>query len=252
MELKLRRYKKNIGHSYSFGVYPTLELLHHQPENVLRVIIHPKGETNAGVSKIRLLCQKHQVLCVIDQKTHNRLGARDNDYAIGVFRKVEPSLAVERNHVVLVNPASKGNLGTIIRTMLGFDFQDLAIILPGVDIFHPDVIRASMGAFFQMKFAHFKDFSAYQNIYSRNLYPLMTDGDTLLHKTVFKSPYGLIFGSESTGLPEEFHTLGMSISIPQSDRIDSLNLATAVGLALYQAYLRQERNYYARPDRTSG
>lgn len=240
--MKLRRYKKDIDHSYSFGVYPTLELLHHQPENVLQVIVHPKGENNTGVSKIRLFCQKYKVPCVIDQKTHNRLGARDNDYAIGVFKKVEPSLEVDGNHVVLVNPASKGNLGTIIRTMLGFDFQDLAIILPGVDINHPDVIRASMGAFFQMRFERFKDFSAYRSIYHRNFYPLMTDGETLLHKSVFKSPYGLIFGSESTGLPEEYHLLGMSISIPQSHRIDSLNLATAVGLALYQANMRQERN----------
>jgi TrmH family RNA methyltransferase len=241
MELHLRRYKKDVAYSYTYGVYPTLELLHHRPEDLLGVVIHPKGETNVGISKIHTFCQKHQIPFEIDEKTHNRLGARDNDYAIGVFRMVEPGLAVEGNHIVLVNPGSRGNLGTIIRTMLGFDFQDLAIIQPAVDIFHPEVIRASMGALFQMRFERFKDFEVYRNTYPRNLYALIKDGETLLQDTVFKPPYGLIFGNESSGLSDEYRRVGTSVTIPQSNRIDSLNLATAVSVSLYQAKLRQER-----------
>ena len=43
--------------------------------------------------------------------------------------------------MVLVNPSDMGNMGTIIRTMLGFNYVNLAIIRPGVDVFDPRVIR---------------------------------------------------------------------------------------------------------------
>lgn len=55
------------------------------------------------------------------------------------------------NHVVLVNPGILGNMGTIIRTMLGFNYTNLAIIRPG-DVFDPRVVRASMGALFNINF----------------------------------------------------------------------------------------------------
>ena len=57
----------------------------------------------------------------------------------------------DANHVVLVNPGDMGNMGTIIRTMLGFNYSNLAIIKPGVDVFDPRVIRASMGALFNTR-----------------------------------------------------------------------------------------------------
>ena len=48
-----------------------------------------------------------------------------------------------------------GNLGTIMRTMVGFGMEDLAIIRPGVDAYDPKVIRASMGSIFHLRFAYF-------------------------------------------------------------------------------------------------
>ncbi len=241
MNLRLRRYKKDFEHSYTFGVYPTLELLHHRPKDVLGVVVHPKGEGNKGVAKIRNFCQNNRIPFDINARTHNRLGARENDYAVGVFRVAETGLAPNGNHVVLVNPSGRGNLGTIIRTMLGFDFQDLAIIQPAADIFHPEVIRASMGALFQLRFERFSDFDAYRKTYPRNFYALMTDSKVPIQDAGFKPPFGLIFGNESSGLSEEYHRIGTSVRIPQSPRIDSLNLSTSVSVALYQANLKQER-----------
>jgi TrmH family RNA methyltransferase len=177
----------------------------------------------------------------INSRLHNRLGARENDYAIGVFQVTETRLDPEKNHVVLVHPGGRGNLGTIIRTMLGFNFQDLAIIKPAADILHPDVIRASMGALFQLRFELFTDFRTYEDKYPRNMYPLMTNGEIALPDAVFKLPYSLIFGNESSGLSEDFYQIGTSVSIPQSRRIDSLNLAASVSVTLYQANLQNER-----------
>lgn len=64
---------------------------------------------------------------------------------MAIIRKVNETI-LDGNHVVLVNPSNAGNLGTIIRSCIGFGVEDIAIILPAVDLFDPKTIRASMGA----------------------------------------------------------------------------------------------------------
>ncbi len=44
--------------------------------------------------------------------------------------------------------------------------------------------------------------------------------------------YSLVFGNESSGLPDEFLNYGQSIFIPHSNKIDSLNLSMALGITL--------------------
>ncbi len=235
MKLRLKRYKKDFEHSYAFGVYPTLELLAHNPKDVLEVVAHPKGERNTGVTKIQAICHDLAIPFEFQEKSFSRIGARDNDYAVGVFHKTESGLDASANHVILVNPAGMGNLGTIIRTLLGFGFRNLAIIEPAADIFHPEVVRASMGAFFQLSFARFTDFEEYRKFYPRNFYPLMTDGSVPLPEAKFEPNFGLVFGPENTGLPENYHHYGTSIHIPQNLNIDLLNLAVSVGITLFHA-----------------
>ncbi len=235
MSIRLKRYKKDFEHSYSFGVYPTLEMLTHRPQDAIEIVAHPKGAENRGITKIQEICQKKAIPFEFQEKRFSRIGARENDYAIGVYKKFEPGLDASANHVILVNPSGMGNLGTIIRTMLGFSFQNLGIIEPAADIFHPDVTRASMGAVFQIRFSQFVDFESYQKSHPRNFYLLMTDGEVPLPKARFKPPFGLIFGPENSGLPSDFQHYGTSISIPQSSAIDSLNLAVSVGVTLFHA-----------------
>ena len=241
VNIRLKRYKKDFEHSYAFGVFPTLELLAHRPSDILGVIAHPQGNENSGIAKIREICQKSHIPFELQEKSFNRIGARENDYAVGVFLKTEPGLDSSQDHVILVNPSGMGNLGTIIRTMLGFGFQDLAIIGSAADIFHPDVVRASMGAIFQLRFSRFANFESYKKTFPRNFYPLMTDGKESLPKARFEPAFGLVFGPENAGLPQEYHHYGTSIIIPQNKDIDSLNLAVSVGVTLYHAATTDHR-----------
>lgn len=235
MNFRLKRYKKTYDYSYAFGVFPSLELLTHRPQDCIRVIAHPRGSNNRGVLKIQKICEAQHISFEFQEKTLARIGARENDYAAAVFQKTEPALTSAANHIILVNPGNPGNLGTIIRTALGFNFHDMAIIQPAADIFHPDTVRASMGAIFQLRFNRFADFNTYREIYPRNFYPLMTDGATPLPEASFDPPFGLVFGPENAGLPTDFHAIGPSLRIPQSRAVDSLNLAAAVSITLYQA-----------------
>jgi TrmH family RNA methyltransferase len=48
------------------------------------------------------------------------------------------------------------------------------------------------------------------------------------------SPYTLIFGNEGSGLPPEFASFGQPVRIESNDKVDSLNLAIAAGIAIYK------------------
>jgi TrmH family RNA methyltransferase len=230
-----RSYKKDFSFSYAIGVSPVIELLNHKGDKVTKVYIHPKGEKNSGVGKIVDSCKKLSIPIETNAGFIENISLSENTYAVAVFNKYESKLDDQKNHVVLVNPSDPGNLGTICRTMLGFGFTDLAVIKPGVDVFDPKTIRASMGAVFQLNFQYFSSFEGYQGSFKQNIYSFMTDGEELLGKVTFKRLYALVFGNEGGGLDSRYKKFGKSVRIPQSDKVDSLNLSIAVGVSLYEA-----------------
>jgi len=231
---RLRRYEKSSAISYAEGVFSTLELLAARPDDVERVLLSSRGAPNAGAAKIRARCAHLGIEAVIDDRAIERLSPRGSHLAVGVFRKYLVELTVEADHVVLVAPADMGNLGAILRTMLGFGVRDLAIIRPAADAFDPRVVRASMGALFRASFSYFDTFEDYASRFPRKIYSFMTDGATRLDGLRFDSPCALVFGNESAGLPETFRALGESVRIDQTDAVDSLSLPIAVAVALYE------------------
>lgn len=241
MKAELKRYQRDFPHSYTLGVYPTIELLEYRPDQALGVILDSRGTENTGVAMIREICRQRNLEIIESDRLVEKLSRKGNTYAVGVFEKFTHKLDFSENHLVLVQPSGMGNLGTILRTMLGFDHRNLAVIEPAADIYHPRVIRASMGAFFQVQFQPFQQFTDYWGTYpDHNLYPLMTGGRTTLPEADFRPPYTLIFGDEASGLPEAYHQYGESVAIPQSEAVDSLNIALSVGISLYQAFLNRK------------
>lgn len=232
----IKKYLKDFGYSYSFGVFPTLELLQHRPQEVLKVVISPKGYKNKGIEELQQLCHKLRIQIEKSEGIVEKISGSENTYAMGIFKKFESPLDKNTNHVVLVAPSDMGNLGTIIRTMLGFGYKDIAIIKPAADIFDPRTIRASMGSVFRIRFQYFSTFKDYEKQFpEQHLYPFMTDAHKSLEEVEFQSPFSLVFGSESSGLSSEYRQIGTTVAIPQTKLIDSLNLSIAVGVSLYEA-----------------
>jgi TrmH family RNA methyltransferase len=234
--MRLKKYDRDVAHSYTFGVFPTLELLRWRAPHVQEVLLHSRGNQNEGVAKITALCRDAGIPVEVNDKLIERLTPKENTYAVGVFRKYAMQLDARADQVVLVHPGDMGNLGTISRTLLGFGYANLALIRPAADSFDPRVIRASMGAIFQLAFSYFDTFESYRAAFGdQRLYPFMTDGRARLDEATFERPAAFIFGGESGGLPPVYHDYGLSVSIPHQPAIDSLNLAVAVGIALYVA-----------------
>ena len=237
---RLKRYQKDFEYSYSFGTYPTLDLLKYRKEKVLKILFKSEvSEDSRVVEEIKDICEKENIPFEINDRTIDRIAYKENTYVIGIFEKYTEDLSKDGDHIVLVNPRNMGNIGTIIRTMKGFDFNDLAIIRPGADIFDPKVVRSTMGAVFQIRFRYFNTVEEYiQGFGNHNLYSFMLNGKKNIKDVEFNSPFSLIQGNESEGLPDKYLDIGESVYIPHSKDIDSLNLSIATGIGIWESRKR--------------
>lgn len=232
----LENYSRELDYSYAPGFFPSMEALKKRPETVRRVLLHSKLTPSPGVDELLTLCARHFVRTETADKALARVSGKENCFAAAVFDKAQGTPDLKRNHLVLHCPGDKGNLGTILRSALGFGFYDIAIIRPAADYFDPHVIRASMGALFSLRIREYDTFEDYLSAFpGHTRYPFMLTGSMPLHQAAqrAKAPFSLIMGNEGSGLPDSFAALGQGVRIPHNGEIDSLNLAVAAAIGMY-------------------
>lgn len=151
----------------------------------------------------------------------------------------EEHILAER-HVVLVHPEVHWNTGNIGRTCLGVGAR-LHLIEPlGFRLDDRHVRRAGLDYWPRVDLSVWGNFSAFE----AGMAPAAAEmtlftkaGERLFWEMPRAGRLFLVFGSESRGLPAALleRYPGRSFRIPISDRIRSLNLSTAAGIALYES-----------------
>lgn len=233
--IKVTSYKSDNIYTYGLGATVAMEYLLKRRAVVKAVILHPGFRSVETIEKIKTICG-NDIPVSTEEKPFNILSKKDNCFVIVVIEKKKVTLK-DGNHMVLVNPSNCGNMGTIVRSCLGFGVEDLAIVgKTSADPNDPKTIRASMGACASVRIEVFDDFSDYQKRFpNNNLYPFMLDGSTKLQETTINKPFSLIMGNEATGLDPAFKNIGQPIRIEHSSNIDSLNITIAASIGLYEA-----------------
>ena len=233
--IKVTSYKSDNIYTYGLGATVAMEYLLKKREVVRAVILHPGFRSEETIAKIRTICGS-DIPVSTEEKPFNILSKKDNCFVIVVIEKQKVKIR-DGNHMVLVNPSNCGNLGTIVRSCLGFGVTDIAIVgKTSADPCDPRTIRASMGACASVNIEVFDEFSEYQKRFpENNLYPFMLDGSTKLQETTINKPFSLIMGNEATGLDPAFQNIGRPSRIEHSSNIDSLNITIAASIGLYEA-----------------
>ena len=231
----LSAYSAKLPYAYAPGIYSSHALLDMNPSCAKRLLLHSSALQSEGCITLQKRCEALGIRWEIADAALHRISRKENCYAAIVFEKVLSALSGSDPHIVLQQPSDMGNLGTILRTCLGFSFVDIALIRPAADLFDPRTVRASMGALFGVRVQYFDAFEEYRDNYPAHLlYPFMLDGAPLHQMTsIPEEPYALIFGNEAAGLPASFSQIGRPLRIAHSGRIDSLNLANAVSIGVY-------------------
>jgi len=159
---------------------------------------------------------------------------RSPQNVIGLFerpRASATSILSQRDRVAIAldGVQDPGNVGTIVRLAAAFDASGV-LLLPGcADAFGPKAIRASAGAILSVPIADV----AISDLAGATLFATAADGERIdppSHDAV------LVFGSEGAGVSPEIMRVAKRIAIPMSDRVESLNVASAAAILLARSY----------------
>ncbi len=153
-------------------------------------------------------------------------------------------LARGERWVALEEAADAGNIGTIVRTCDAAGADGVILLDHTADPYDPVAMRASTGAVFTTRliratFDQFIDWARAQQVTV-----IGTAGDAA--DDYRSADYGertvILMGSERAGLPpERQRQCDRMVSIPMLGRVDSLNLAVATGLVLYEVLEHRRR-----------
>jgi TrmH family RNA methyltransferase len=132
-----------------------------------------------------------------------------------------------------------GNLGTIIRTADAVGADGVVLLNATSDPYDPLAIRASLGAIFSVPIAR-ASFAAFVAWARERALPIVgtSPSSVLDYRAVhYPKPFALLMGSEGSGLsPNQLAQCDVVVRIPMAGRCDSLNLAVATGVILYEAH----------------
>lgn len=142
------------------------------------------------------------------------------------------ALAIER----LQDP---GNLGTIIRTAVATGVDGLWLSQDSVDFDNPKVIRASVGEWFRLAIAVTDNLTQIVQEHKKKQIQIIATVPTA-NKTYweldFQRPSLILLGNEGAGLSDELIALAdEQVTIPVANEVESLNVAIANSLLLYEA-----------------
>jgi TrmH family RNA methyltransferase len=148
--------------------------------------------------------------------------------------------------VALDRVADPGNLGTIMRTADAVGAGGVILVGPSTDPYDPAALRGSMGAIFAQRLARCApaELAAWKRASGAFIVGTSDKAARDYQEIVYPQPIVLLMGSEREGLSPELQPLcDALVSIPMRGRSDSLNLAVATGVMLYEllAQLRSPR-----------
>ncbi len=212
----------------------------------IRTLIFAKaGHGNPAVEKVaaRTVAAGGDVL-EVSEKVLSSITRRDNpQMVVGVFtQRLVPLKDIRPAKgdvwVALDRVRDPGNLGTVIRTVDAVGAKGVILVGDTTDPFSLETVRATMGSIFAVPVAKAgaEPFLAW-----RKGFPGLVAGTHLKGAVDYRSvdfsgkPVLLLMGNEQQGLPDDLAaSCDRLLRIPQAGRADSLNLAVATGVMLFE------------------
>ena len=137
------------------------------------------------------------------------------------------------------------NIGAIVRSAAAVDIDGMLVSSDSVDLTNPKIIRATAGQWFRCPMQTSTNLADdIRQLQAQGVKAIATlaSAETAYWDYDFRQPTLILLGNEGNGLSEELIELAdASVSIPQSDRVESLNVSISAALLLYEAK-RQRRS----------
>lgn len=185
--------------------------------------------TTIGLPKIKQDIEAYRV----NNEVLRKLANSDNPEGIVfVCEQLEPRKDKKDYHkiVYLDQINDPGNLGTILRTAVAFNYDAVILSKSSVDLYNEKVVAASKGSIFMID-AFYDDINNYTDKYQ--IIASALDDAVSLESVKKPKDFVLVLGNESHGVSEEVLKLAnIVVKIDMNDNIDSLNVAIAGGILM--------------------
>ena len=148
-------------------------------------------------------------------------------------------ITVDNDSRVLVveAPEKPGNIGALLRTAAAAGWDAVIIANPKTDLYHPQIIRNSMGGVFCLPIASASsdEVISFLEANAFNISAAALNNEAKHFKRVkYQRPLALVFGTEDKGLDQKWLKKAHQIvQIPVKFPIDSLNLSVSAGILMY-------------------
>lgn len=163
--------------------------------------------------------------------------------------KTLAELELPDNPLLLIaeNLEKPGNLGTILRTADAVGADAVVVCGNKTDINNPNVIRASIGTLFFMSIAEASTEETLQWLKKQGIRSIaaVPGAEREYTSAEMRGGTAIVVGAEDEGLSEKWMDgADRQVSLPMHGKNDSLNVATAAAILLYEA---QRQRRFAAP-----
>jgi len=244
-----RKYRKQTGWFLAEGMRICLEAvsLGHVPQ---RLVYAAGREDDKSVRALMAACTKAggRTLAVRPDLM-GRIARKDNpQMVIGAFAQIwqdEAAIIPDKDSlwIALDRVRDPGNLGTIMRTADAVGARGIVLIDDCTDPYSLEAVRASMGAIFNCELVKMTSdqFVAFAQNWQGEVIGTALQASVDYREADYSQPTIILMGNEQQGLTDKLiATTTSCIRMPMLGRSDSLNLAVATGISLYE-WLRARR-----------
>jgi TrmH family RNA methyltransferase len=202
--------------------------------------------------KLFLGTNEQSLIDKVDAKTFSlpahlfeKISYRDRpDGLIAIAHQMEKTLAdlpVEKRPLYIVAEAIEkpGNLGTILRSADGVGASGVIVCDRCTDIYNPNVVRASVGTLFTMPVVEASAVETLKWLKERGVLIVAATpaANALFTEADLTQPLAIAVGTEQLGLSKVWmEAADLQVKIPMCGAADSLNVAMATTLLVYEAY----------------
>ena len=178
--------------------------------------------SSALFDRVSMRSGSEEVIAILETKSHHIKDISvDNDSRV----------------LVVEAPEKPGNIGALLRTAAAAGWDAVIIANPKTDLYHPQIIRNSMGGVFSIAIAsaNSEEVISFLEANAFNISAAALDHNAKHFKRVkYQRPLALVFGTEDKGLDQKWLKKAQQIvQIPVKFPIDSLNLSVSAGILMY-------------------
>lgn len=239
-----RRHRRRDGHFVVEGVQPVWRAVE-AGWTVDTLAVVPEHLPESAASMVAEQRTRGVRVVELGAELAGRLSDRDRPpglFAVVAARTTaldELTIGPDAVFLALYEVGNPGNLGTVVRTADAAGAAGVILVGDCADPYAPAAVKASMGSLFAVPVAAVPDAAAFLR-WARigEVSVLATSGtaERAHWSTEYRPPLAVWLGSEGEGLPEELIARAdRALRIPMVGTAESLNLAVAAALVVYEA-----------------